>query len=73
MVAMERPPVEPAVFDVNEALVYLNTNRTKLFELKQQGKIKSFKIGKRRLFSRQACDALIEQLEREAGQSDTTA
>lgn len=72
MVAIERLPVASAVFDVNEAIVYLNTNRTKLFELIKSQRLKSFKYGKGRRISREACDALIAELESEVDQPDTT-
>jgi excisionase family DNA binding protein len=53
---------EPLVDSVNDAAVRLGLSRTTLYELMSTGKLRSIKIGKRRLIPRDAQRQLLESL-----------
>jgi excisionase family DNA binding protein len=56
---LKTTPPEPRTLRVHEATATYRIGKTKLFELMQQGKIKSVKVGGRRLILVESLEALI--------------
>jgi excisionase family DNA binding protein len=54
--------VEPAAFNVADAVRYTGLSRSRLYELIRDGQIASFNVGGRRMFLRSALDAFFAKL-----------
>lgn len=52
--------VQKRAFSILEAADYLGISRSQIYRLMTDRKLKSVKIGARRLITREACDALLE-------------
>ncbi|WP_145941736.1 helix-turn-helix domain-containing protein [Corynebacterium glyciniphilum] len=63
------PELEKKLYSIEEAMEATSLGRTTLFALVRDGKIRSVKIGRRRMISAAALDEFIAGLE--GGQSDT--
>ena len=59
------------LISIDEACEYLGLGRWSVYKLINQNKLKSVKIGKRRLVPMSAIRAFIKSLEAEGGDSET--
>ena len=57
---------QPLAYSPNEACKLLGLGRTKTFELIKNGKLKSFKLGSRRLITLEAIKECLKNLEVES-------
>lgn len=54
----------PAAFDAEDAAKYIGVGRTKLFELRDEGKIKTVEVGGRPKYLKKDLDKLLARLEK---------
>ena len=54
--------VQPAAFNVADAVRYTGLSRSRLYELLRDGQIASFQVGGRRMFLRAALDAFFAKI-----------
>jgi len=54
--------IEPAAFNVADAVRYTGLSRSRLYSLLRDGQIASFHVGGRRMFLRSALDAFFAKL-----------
>ena len=54
--------IEPAAFNVADAVRYTGLSRSRLYSLVRDGQIASFHVGGRRMFLRSALDAFFAKL-----------
>jgi len=54
---------EPRLYSVENIMSLLNVGRTKVYNEMDSGRLRSVKVGKRRLVSARALDEYIEKLE----------
>ncbi len=55
-------PTEPLLLTVDDAALLLSISRSRVFELCRDGKLRSVKLGKRRLVPRQCLTAYVDEL-----------
>lgn len=70
---MTTPEIQPLLYTVVEAAQALRISRARLYELMGEGRLKSLKLGQRRLISRKALHEFVAELEKESDPDDTTA
>jgi excisionase family DNA binding protein len=66
----QQQPVERLSYTVEELRRATGFSRNKLYTAIARGELKSFKAGKRRMFSASAARAFIELLERRSAEGD---
>lgn len=70
---LEPVPQQRLAFPIEEACKALATSRQRLYDLINEGRLRSFKEGKRRYVSRSAIEAYIADRERQAQQEQQDA